>query len=146
MEGKTKQRDNAHCKKPFSTYQSFVKRARRIKTAAELGMARSSGIDRQWSRALCRRLVRDKSRKEAAATVSDCNLASGNDAGDEEVEIERRVKALQRLVPGGEQMETDALFEETADYIEALRGQVNAMRALAEFMDGVARERRMMGG
>jgi len=125
-----KQRDNAQCKKPFSTYQSFVRRG--------------SGIDRQWSRALCRSLVHDKSREEAA--VTDCDLASGSSEGGEEVEIERRVKALQRLVPGGEEMEMDALFEETADYIEALRGQVNFMRALAEYMDGVARERRMMGG
>ena len=64
---------------------------------------------------------------------------------DEPVEIERRVKALQRLVPGGENMEVETLFEETAAYIEELRRQVMVMRSLADFIDAVAKEKRLMG-
>ncbi|ONK68155.1 uncharacterized protein A4U43_C05F8080 [Asparagus officinalis] len=102
----------------------------------------------QWSRALCRRIVRDNSSKSLNQckrsrkdTINDCDLVSRSDDG-----VERRIKDLQRLVPGGGEMEVDDLFEETADYIEALKGQVNLMRALTEVLDGASRERRTMGG
>lgn len=79
-----------------------------------------------------------RSRNNSIASDDEVDTTS---EADESVEIERRVKALQRLIPGGESMEMEKLFCETAAYIEELRGQVMMMRSLAEFIDAVAREK-----
>ncbi|CAD5173367.1 unnamed protein product [Musa acuminata subsp. malaccensis] len=135
---------------PFSPergHASLVERSRRIKMAAEMGLARSS---RHWSRALRRRLL--LLRRGTASDGCGCQseaLTSSKEGGDlgvganeeEAVEVEARVRALQRLVPGGEELGTERLFEETADYIEALQVQVSAMRALACLLDE-SREKR----
>ncbi|KAJ8616701.1 hypothetical protein MRB53_036073 [Persea americana] len=60
---------------------------------------------------------------------------------DEKVGVEKRIKALQRLVPGGESLDPERLFEETADYILALEEQVNALKVLASFFDGLEKEK-----
>lgn len=71
----------------------------------------------------------------------------GEEGDDDEVmEIARKVRALQKLVPGGEDLAMDRLFEETADYVEALQKQVNAMRALASLLGRLDKEKRLMGG
>ncbi|XP_020098406.1 transcription factor IBH1-like [Ananas comosus] len=83
-----------------------------------------------------------------AAEIARRAAAANDDGGEgekrgEEVEeegVEERVRALRRLVPGGEGMGVETLFEETADYIEALQGQVSAMRALASLLHGLERE------
>ncbi|RWV92029.1 hypothetical protein GW17_00045642 [Ensete ventricosum] len=134
---------------PESDHASLVEKSRRIKMAAEVGLARSSR-DRHWSRALRRRLPLlrrgtasdDCGCQNEALTSSKVGGDMGVGANEEEaVEVEARVRALQRLVPGGEELGTERLFEETADYIEALRVQVSAMRALACLLDEL-RERR----
>ncbi|RRT76426.1 hypothetical protein B296_00024409 [Ensete ventricosum] len=134
---------------PESDHASLVERSRGIKMAAEVGLARSSR-DRHWSRALRRRLLLlrrgtasdDCGCQNEALTSSKVGGDMGVGANEEEaVEVEARVRALQRLVPGGEELGTERLFEETADYIEALRVQVSAMRALACLLDEL-RERR----
>jgi hypothetical protein len=121
-------------------------RGRRIKAAAELGLARSSR-GREWGRALGRRAL------AAAPTTKDPNnpfesVMSPSTRGEhqaqtkkaaspeEEEEVEEKVALLRRLVPGGEDMAVDGLLEETADYIAALEAQVGVMRALACLLSG----------
>ncbi|KAJ4787703.1 basic helix-loop-helix (bHLH) DNA-binding superfamily protein [Rhynchospora pubera] len=119
-------------------------RGKRIKLAAEIGLARSSS-GRHWARALRRRLYRKPPQREyivknpTPLLKKEVPLVAEvvADVAEEKEEIEDKVRALQRLVPGGEEMEVDRLFEETADYIEALREQVGVMRALACILDGM---------
>ncbi|KAK8566094.1 hypothetical protein V6N12_059632 [Hibiscus sabdariffa] len=66
--------------------------------------------------------------------------------GDEKVEVKRKMVALQRIVPGGEDLGADQLFEETAGYILALQCQIRTMKALASFIEGVDKEKRKLGG
>ena len=65
---------------------------------------------------------------------------------DEKAEVERRIEALQRIVPGGESLGVDNLFEETAGYIMALQYQVKALRALATFFERLDKEKTKLGG
>ncbi|KAJ3695277.1 hypothetical protein LUZ60_000654 [Juncus effusus] len=120
-------------------------RGKRIKLAAELGLARSSG-GRLWARALRRRLRRPSQHKPSCIVVKN-SAPLKNTESQEKVEggeeIEEKVKALQRLVPGGDEMQVERLFEETADYIEALREQVSVMRALAGLLNGLDSEQRL---
>ncbi|XP_028775435.1 transcription factor IBH1-like 1 [Neltuma alba] len=45
--------------------------------------------------------------------------------------VQKRTEMLKRLVPGGDLMDDDvSLIEETLDYIQSLRSQVQAMRCL----------------
>ncbi|XP_044503854.1 transcription factor PAR2-like [Mangifera indica] len=64
----------------------------------------------------------------------------------EKGEVERKIVALQRIVPGGESLGVDKLFEETAEYILALQCQIKAMKALASFIQGLEKEKRKFGG
>lgn len=65
---------------------------------------------------------------------------------DDREEIERKIHALQRIVPGGESLGVDKLFDETAGYIMALQCQVKALRALAGFFDKLEKENTKFGG
>ncbi|KAL6614870.1 hypothetical protein ACP70R_037140 [Stipagrostis hirtigluma subsp. patula] len=127
-------------------------RGRRIKAAAELGLARSSR-GRQWGRALGRRALlvtlkeplsdatlpsseeQEPEKKKKAAPPLE---RRGEEAEEEEEEVvvEEKVAQLRQLVPGGEEMAVEGLLEETADYIAALRAQVGVMRALACLLSG----------
>eukprot|EP01018_Ginkgo_biloba_P037560 Gb_30108 [translate_table: standard] len=44
-----------------------------------------------------------------------------------------RLKALQKLIPGGRNMDADVLFQETAHYILLLRRQVQVLQTLTNF-------------
>ncbi|KAG9447495.1 hypothetical protein H6P81_013623 [Aristolochia fimbriata] len=68
------------------------------------------------------------------------------ESDDERAEVERKIAALQRIVPGGESLEVDRLFEETADYILALEGKVIAMKLLANLFQGLQKEETKVGG
>ncbi|XP_029121181.1 transcription factor bHLH150 [Elaeis guineensis] len=136
---------------PTPINAGFLERGRRIKMAAEMGLVESSS-GRHWSRALRGRLLRRKGNSacgcQEEGSTPPKKVAEdlvGEDGDEEVMEIERRVRALQKLVPGGEDLPMDQLFEETADYIEALQGQVNVMRALASLLDGLEKEKRLMG-
>ncbi|CAO2176633.1 unnamed protein product [Urochloa humidicola] len=131
--------------------QLVRERGRRIKAAAELGLARSSR-GRQWGRALGRRALVVATEKEDPsypfefeATAASTKTASEHRAHEkaaaaaqeeEEEEVDEKVALLRRLVPGGEDMAVDGLLEETADYIAALKAQVGVMRALACLLSG----------
>ncbi|TKY57232.1 Transcription factor PAR2 [Spatholobus suberectus] len=60
-------------------------------------------------------------------------------------EIERKIHALQRIVPGGESLDVDQLFDETAGYILALQCQAKALRALTGFFEKLEKEKTKFG-
>ncbi|XP_009356632.2 transcription factor PAR1 [Pyrus x bretschneideri] len=78
--------------------------------------------------------------------VNDVKTASREEEDGEKEEVERKIEALQRIVPGGESRGVDELFEETAGYIMALQGQLKAMKELASFVEGLEKEKRKFGG
>eukprot|EP00252_Welwitschia_mirabilis_P019566 TRINITY_DN455_c0_g1_i1.p1 TRINITY_DN455_c0_g1~~TRINITY_DN455_c0_g1_i1.p1 ORF type:complete len:108 (-),score=18.01 TRINITY_DN455_c0_g1_i1:358-681(-) len=54
----------------------------------------------------------------------------------EKLDICRRLRKLQRLIPGGMNLkEIDLLFKETAEYIMALRFQVEFLQVLSDVCD-----------
>ncbi|KAJ1284434.1 hypothetical protein BS78_03G203800 [Paspalum vaginatum] len=109
--------------------QLVRERGRRIKAAAELGLARSSR-----GRALGGRGVSAPPTPEEVASPTTPLEERGDD--EEEAVVEEKVALLRRLVPGGEGMPVEGLLEETADYIAALKAQVGVMRALACLLSG----------
>ncbi|KAL6144231.1 hypothetical protein ACLB2K_054926 [Fragaria x ananassa] len=66
-------------------------------------------------------------------------------AADDREEVERKIETLQRIVPGGESLGVDKLFEETAGYIMTLQVQLKAMKALASFFEGLEKEKKKFG-
>ncbi|XWS41063.1 hypothetical protein CRYUN_Cryun17cG0048300 [Craigia yunnanensis] len=70
----------------------------------------------------------------------------GEDDDDEKTKVKRKIVALQRIVPGGEALGVDKLFEETAGYILALQYQIKAMRVLTSFIEGLKKQNRKLGG
>ena len=137
--------------------QLVRERGRRIKAAAELGLARSSSGGRQWGRARGRRALLLR-KGPATAALSSSTLLLETSAGqeeskqgkamegeaeqeeeeeEEEVMVDEKVAVLRQLVPGGEAMAVERLLDETADYIAALRAQVGVMRALACLLSGL---------
>ncbi|KAG2590333.1 transcription factor PAR1-like [Panicum virgatum] len=126
--------------------QLVRERGRRIKAAAELGLARSSR-GRQWGRALGRRVGPEDDASSPFEVTSSSTMgkreaqrkaasAAAEEEEVEEVAVEEKVALLRRLVPGGEGMAVEGLLEETADYIAALKAQVGVMRALACLLSG----------
>ncbi|KAG8364774.1 hypothetical protein BUALT_Bualt18G0033700 [Buddleja alternifolia] len=65
---------------------------------------------------------------------------------EEEEEVEKKIVALQKIVPGGEALAVEKLFEETADYILELQRQVKALRFLTAFVQGSQRDNMKLGG
>ncbi|KAM3699022.1 hypothetical protein ACB098_06G231300 [Castanea mollissima] len=84
----------------------------------------------------------DKEDLDHAVGVGD----EDDDDDDEKAEVERKIEALQRIVPGGESLGVDNLFEETAGYIMALQYQVKALRALSTFFERLDKEKTKLGG
>ncbi|KAI8551104.1 hypothetical protein RHMOL_Rhmol06G0159100 [Rhododendron molle] len=89
---------------------------------------------------------RSTRRKRKEAKVSKEVISSDGSEDDEKAEVERKIMALQRIVPGGESLGIENLFEETAGYIQALQAQVRAMRVIASFFEGLECEKRKLGG
>ncbi|XP_031256417.1 transcription factor PAR1 [Pistacia vera] len=91
--------------------------------------------------------------KKDETTSSSCERRKRRDTkvydkeedDDEKGEVEKKIVALQRIVPGGESLGVDKLFEETAEYILALQCQIKAMKALASFIQGLEKEKRKFG-
>uniref|UniRef100_A0A6N2KNB8 BHLH domain-containing protein n=1 Tax=Salix viminalis TaxID=40686 RepID=A0A6N2KNB8_SALVM len=95
--------------------------------------------------------VHKRSRRNIKETlkVQEMDRATTVGAGDEDdekAEVEGKIVALQRIIPGGESFGVDELFEETADYIMALQCQIKAMRVLSGFLEGLEKEKRKCGG
>ncbi|XVF14502.1 hypothetical protein REPUB_Repub09cG0066000 [Reevesia pubescens] len=69
-----------------------------------------------------------------------------DDDDEEKTEVKRKIMALQRIVPGGEALGVDKLFEETADYILGLQSQIKAMRVLSTLIEGLDKRKTKLGG
>ncbi|KAG6387243.1 hypothetical protein SASPL_152430 [Salvia splendens] len=59
--------------------------------------------------------------------------------------VDKKIVALQKIVPGGERLAVDELFQETAEYIFALESQVEALRFLAAFVQTSDNTKRKLG-
>ncbi|XP_042041239.1 transcription factor PAR1-like [Salvia splendens] len=68
-----------------------------------------------------------------------------NENPDEKIEVDKKIVALQKIVPGGERLPVDELFQETAEYIFALESQVEALRFLAAFVHTSDKAKRKLG-
>ncbi|KAG7012041.1 Transcription factor PAR2, partial [Cucurbita argyrosperma subsp. argyrosperma] len=94
---------------------------------------------------------RRRSRRKVPAT---CNVKKihrngavfASEEPDEKEVVERKIRALQSIVPGGESLGVDKLFEQTAEYIMNLQHQVKAMRALSSFFESLEKEKSECGG
>ncbi|XP_059282483.1 transcription factor PAR1-like [Lycium ferocissimum] len=87
---------------------------------------------------------RIKRRRDSGYVVN--NEKNQEEEGDDKAEVEEKIMALQKIVPGGEQLGVDMLFEETAGYILQLQCQVKALKVLASFVEGTEKERMKLGG
>ncbi|CAK9308550.1 unnamed protein product [Citrullus colocynthis] len=68
-----------------------------------------------------------------------------SEEADEKEAVECKIRALQSIVPGGESLGVDKLFEQTAEYIMNLQHQVKAMRALSSFFESLEKEKSKCG-
>jgi hypothetical protein len=125
---KRKERKTTHEKSEMATHESLVslKRSRRAENVHK----------------------RSRRKREEMLKVQEKDQASTVGAGedDEKAEVDRKIVALQMIIPGGESFGVDKLFEETADYIMALQCQIKAMRVLAGFLEELEKEKRKFGG
>ncbi|KAK6917954.1 hypothetical protein RJ641_016376 [Dillenia turbinata] len=81
--------------------------------------------------------VRTKTRRDQKKNVRD---------DEDNVEVEKKIMRLQSIIPNGESLGIDSLFEETARYILALQAQVIAMKVVATCFQGLEKENRKFGG
>ncbi|KAL8506281.1 hypothetical protein ACS0TY_017232 [Phlomoides rotata] len=58
----------------------------------------------------------------------------GEELMDERGVVEKKIVALQKIVPGGERLPVEELFEETAEYILTLESRVKALKFLVAFV------------
>ncbi|XP_042489880.1 transcription factor PAR1-like [Macadamia integrifolia] len=102
----------------------------------------SNGLlqSRRHSKPINKRLLRkQRSTREKLQKSNACG-----DQGDEEkVGIEKRIMLLKSIIPGGQSLGIDKLFEETALYILSLQGQVKAMKILTSFFETLEKEKSM---
>ncbi|XP_010273379.1 PREDICTED: transcription factor PAR2-like [Nelumbo nucifera] len=85
-------------------------------------------------------------KKRSSSTKSKLQKNACGECDEDKIGIERRITTLQKIVPGGESLGVDKLFEETACYILSLQCQVNAMKLLANFFEGLEKENNKFGG
>ncbi|CAI8586808.1 unnamed protein product [Vicia faba] len=83
--------------------------------------------------------------KEVAVEEKEKDEDEDEESDDRE-EIERKINALQRIVPNGESYGVDKLFDETAGYILALQYQVKALKALTGFFQKMEKDNTKLGG
>ncbi|CAL0317499.1 unnamed protein product [Lupinus luteus] len=91
--------------------------------------------------------------KEEVMTVKEDNNKNGKscvakeeEEEEEEEEIENKIDALKRIVPNGEAVGVENLFDETAGYIMALQSQIKALKTIASFFDNMEKENTKLGG
>ncbi|XP_015081734.1 transcription factor PAR1 [Solanum pennellii] len=99
----------------------------------------SSAIVATFSRKDKNVCKRQKRRRESGYIVK-------NNEEEEEEEVEEKILALQKIVPGGQTLGVDRLFEETAGYILQLQCQLKALKVLANFVEGNDKQRMKLGG
>lgn len=124
---------NLRTQNRISSLDKTSDRVKKIKKAAYVSMARAAGgTDRLWSRALLHRAAKRNSKNVRSPRrrkrVTWLRKRTNRRHPVEEVAAER----LRNLVPGGGEMETSKLMEETAHYIKCLSMQVRVMQCLVD--------------
>ncbi|KAJ7960679.1 Transcription factor like [Quillaja saponaria] len=94
----------------------------------------------------CRRKIMKEVKMQKKKNEMNVGVNGDEEAEDDKAEVQQKIGALQRIVPGGESFGVEKLFEETAGYIVALQYQVKTMRALASFFEGLEKEKTKFGG
>ncbi|KAL1834948.1 hypothetical protein ACET3Z_004599 [Daucus carota] len=92
-----------------SSWSSRRRRSLEIKHAANMCMAATVGGTRAWSRAMLSKIRRRRRRRR-------CSINETCWTGE-----------LREIVPGGEDLDTRSLLDETAHYIKCLTTQVQVM-------------------
>ncbi|KAI9114555.1 hypothetical protein K1719_014253 [Acacia pycnantha] len=89
-----------------------------------------------------------KTIKEEDSSGDQKAAAAEEDREEEEDReaIEKKIEALQRIVPGGESLGMDKLFDETADYIMTLQYQIKGLRALSSLFERLEKDKSKLGG
>lgn len=106
-------------------------RTKQIRRAAYASMAYTSGSRHKWSRALLIRL-RQRQRLRSLRLLTVRRRVRIVTPAMSRPEEPARAEMLRRLVPGGKSMEYCNLLEETADYMQCLRSQVQLMQSLVD--------------
>ncbi|KFK29575.1 hypothetical protein AALP_AA7G152300 [Arabis alpina] len=84
-----------------------------------------------WSRFLLEKL--SSSSKSPTTTTSSSSPNRHKEEGeDEEGEIEKRLKELQKLLPGGEEMNVEEMLSEIGNYIKCLEFQTIALKSIVQ--------------
>lgn len=73
-------------------------------------------------------------------------ISRDDERSAEKDEFEKKIVALKKIVPGGETLAVENLFEETADYILSLQSRVEALRFLVALVESSESNRRKLGG
>ncbi|KAL9233465.1 hypothetical protein vseg_008463 [Gypsophila vaccaria] len=118
----------------------------RVRAAADTALAMAAKGRSRWSRAILssRLKLRRKHHRKVRiirSVISPPAMpqnAAAFAADKAAAPLDKRVKALSRLVPGCRKVSLPSLLEETSDYIAALQMQVRAMTALAQLLSGAA--------
>ncbi|KAL4397699.1 hypothetical protein AHAS_Ahas01G0218000 [Arachis hypogaea] len=127
---------------------SFLERKKAIKLSADIAMASTRDKTTRWSQAL----IANASSSGDTLTGSSKNNSSRSrkkmlmmrrrrpkvKSAKKEMSasciakrlVEKRTRKLKNLLPGGESIDEGCLVEETLDYIESLRAQIEVMRYL----------------
>ncbi|XP_010272642.1 PREDICTED: uncharacterized protein LOC104608377 [Nelumbo nucifera] len=106
----------------------------------------SNGPHRRRRSKIQQRLGRKKRSNSSIKSKLHRNVFCTGECDEDKVGIQRRITTLQRIVPGGESLGVEKLFEKTACYILSLQCQVNAMKILASFFEGLEKENNKFGG
>ncbi|MED6133350.1 hypothetical protein PIB30_027516 [Stylosanthes scabra] len=128
---------------------SFLERKKAIKLSADLAMASTRDKTIRWSQALIANAASENvcigsssapkksSRKKkmmlmrrSRARVKSVKKEMSSARCIAKRLMEKRTRKLKNLLPGGESMEDGCLVEETLDYIQSLRDQIEVMRSL----------------
>ncbi|KAJ3699070.1 hypothetical protein LUZ61_002775 [Rhynchospora tenuis] len=129
---------------------TLLERKRAIKFSADLAMA-SVRKEAKWSNALMADLSRKFQRKTVLPSkyrhvVSRGNKVSKGKRGARprravkataiaKCIVKKREQVLRRLVPGGKYMDECTLLDETLDYLQLLKAQVDVMRLLVKALE-----------
>ncbi|XP_050229586.1 transcription factor PAR1 [Mercurialis annua] len=93
------------------------------------------------------RRARRSSSKRRDQLVKNNNKKKMTNNEEEDELLEKKIWVLKMILPGGESIDgIDELFQETAHYILDLQSQIQAMKILSSFLQGMDKEKRKFGG